>query len=46
MPSPRTGADAALLAGDIFLVGGGSGGGFFAPFTAIGTTDVFRGPQD
>ncbi|MBO6765130.1 kelch repeat-containing protein [Maricaulis sp.] len=46
MPSPRTGADAALLDGDIYLVGGGSGGGFFAPFTAIGTTDVFRGPQD
>lgn len=41
LPSPRTGADAAVLNDGIYLVGGGTGGGFFAPFTALDTTDVF-----
>ncbi|WP_417470337.1 Kelch repeat-containing protein [Maricaulis sp.] len=41
LPSPRTAADAAVLEGGIYLIGGGSGGGFFAPFTAMDATDVF-----
>ena len=41
LPTPRTAADAAVLEGGIYLIGGGSGGGFFAPFTAMDTTDVF-----
>lgn len=41
LPSPRTAADAAVLDAGIYLVGGGSGGGFFAPFTALDVTDVF-----
>jgi N-acetylneuraminic acid mutarotase len=41
LSSPRTAADAAALDAGIFLVGGGSGGGFFAPFTALDVTDVF-----
>jgi len=39
--SPRTAAGAATLESGIYVVGGGSGGGFFAPFTALDTTDVF-----
>ncbi len=42
LPAPRTGADAVVLERGIFLVGGGSGGGFFAPFTALDATDVFQ----
>jgi N-acetylneuraminic acid mutarotase len=42
LPTPRTAADAAVLNGGIYLIGGGSGGGFFAPFTAMDATDVFR----
>ncbi|WP_417492795.1 Kelch repeat-containing protein [Maricaulis sp.] len=41
LPTPRTAADAAVLEGGIYLIGGGSGGGFFAPFTAMDATDVF-----
>jgi N-acetylneuraminic acid mutarotase len=41
LSSPRTAADAAALEAGIYLVGGGSGGGFFAPFTAMDATDVF-----
>jgi N-acetylneuraminic acid mutarotase len=41
LPAPRTAADAAVLNEGIFVVGGGSGGGFFAPFTALDATDVF-----
>jgi N-acetylneuraminic acid mutarotase len=41
LPTPRTAADAAVLNGGIYLIGGGSGGGFFAPFTAMDATDVF-----
>ncbi|WP_339748232.1 kelch repeat-containing protein [uncultured Maricaulis sp.] len=41
LPTPRTAADAAVLNGSIYLIGGGSGGGFFAPFTAMDATDVF-----
>lgn len=40
--SPRTNAAAAALQGTLYLVGGGSGGGFFSPFTAIDNTDIFR----
>lgn len=41
LPTPRTTADAAVLNDAIYLIGGGSGGGFFAPFTALDATDVF-----
>jgi N-acetylneuraminic acid mutarotase len=41
LPAPRTAADAAVLNVGIFVVGGGRGGGFFAPFTALDATDVF-----
>lgn len=41
LPSPRTSADAAVLGDGVYLVGGGSGGGFFAPFTALDATDIF-----
>tara|TARA_R110000868_G_scaffold35549_1_gene127365 strand:+ start:24270 stop:25223 length:954 start_codon:yes stop_codon:yes gene_type:complete len=41
LPTPRTAADAAVLNDSIYLIGGGSGGGFFAPFTAMDATDVF-----
>jgi N-acetylneuraminic acid mutarotase len=40
--SPRTAADAVVLENEIYLVGGGSGGGFFAPFTALDATDIFK----
>ncbi len=46
LPSPRTNAAAAFLEGAIFVVGGGSGGGFFAPFTALDTTDVYEPAGD
>jgi len=39
--SPRTAAGATALESGIYVVGGGSGGGFFAPFTALDSTDVF-----
>ena len=42
LPSPRTNAAAAALQGALYLVGGGSGGGFFSPFTAVDNTDIFR----
>lgn len=46
LPSPRTNASAARLDSGIYVVGGGSGGGFFAPFTALDSTDVFRQGAD
>jgi hypothetical protein len=42
MPSARTEAAAATLDGEIWLIGGGAGSGFFAPFTAVETVDVIR----
>ncbi|WP_300531839.1 kelch repeat-containing protein [Maricaulis sp.] len=42
LPSPRTNAAAAALQGALYVIGGGSGGGFFSPFTAIDNTDIFR----
>lgn len=39
--APRTEAAAAVVGDGIYLVGGGSGGGFFAPFTALNDTDVY-----
>lgn len=42
LPSPRTHAAAASLDQRIYVIGGGSGGGFLAPFTALDVTDVFE----
>lgn len=44
--SPRTEAAAATAGGEVFLIGGGAGSGFFAPFTAVDTVDVFRPAPD
>jgi N-acetylneuraminic acid mutarotase len=41
MPVPRTEAAAAVLNGEVWLIGGGAGAGFFAPFTAVDSVDVF-----
>lgn len=43
--TPRTEAAAASAGGEVFLIGGGAGSGFFAPFTAVDSVDIFR-PQD
>lgn len=40
LPGARTEAAAAVLDGTVFLIGGGVGGGVFAPFTALATVDV------
>jgi len=42
LPTPRTGAAAIAFDGAIYLIGGGESGGFFAPFTAMTETDVWR----
>lgn len=39
---PRTEAAAAAVGDEIFLIGGGAGSGFFAPFTAVDSVDVLR----
>lgn len=39
---PRTEAAAAAVGDDIFLIGGGAGSGFFAPFTAVDSVDILR----
>lgn len=39
---PRTEAAAATIGDEIFLIGGGAGSGFFAPFTAVNSVDVLR----
>jgi len=41
MPAARTEAGAASLADEVWLVGGGAGAGFFAPFTAVDAVDIF-----
>ncbi|WP_158272157.1 Kelch repeat-containing protein [Marinicauda salina] len=41
LPVPRTEAAAATLDGEVFLIGGGAGAGFFAPFTAVDSVDIF-----
>lgn len=45
MPAPRTESAAATLDGAIWLIGGGAGAGFFAPFTAVDSVDVFTPEQ-
>jgi N-acetylneuraminic acid mutarotase len=40
LTGPRTEAAAAVLGGDLMLIGGGAGAGFFAPFTAVNTVDI------
>ena len=40
LPSPRTEAAAAMINGNIYVIGGGVGGGFFAPFTALDSVDI------
>lgn len=38
---PRTEAAAASNGNQIFLIGGGAGSGFFAPFTAVSSVDIY-----
>ncbi len=45
MPAARTEAGVANLEGGVWLIGGGAGAGFFAPFTAIDAVDIFS-PRD
>ncbi|WP_371394829.1 Kelch repeat-containing protein [Glycocaulis abyssi] len=40
LTAARTEAAASVLDGAVFLIGGGVGGGVFAPFTALATVDV------
>lgn len=40
LATARTEAAASVLDGAVFLIGGGVGGGVFAPFTALATVDV------
>jgi len=40
LPGARTEAAAAVLDETIFLIGGGVGGGVFAPFTALASVDI------
>lgn len=40
LPGARTEAAAAELNGAVFVIGGGVGGGVFAPFTALATVDI------
>ncbi len=40
--SPRTDFAVASVDGAIVVVGGGAGGGFLGPFTAVDSVDVFR----
>ena len=41
MPAARTESGVVTLDGGIWLIGGGSGAGFFAPFTALDAVDIF-----
>ena len=45
MPVPRTEAAIAVLGGEVWLIGGGAGSGFFAPFTAVDSVDVYTPQQ-
>lgn len=45
LASARTEAAAAVLDGTVYLIGGGVGGGVFAPFTALATVDVLGRPR-
>lgn len=40
LPSARTEAAAVVLDGAVYVIGGGVGGGFFAPFTALDSVDI------
>ncbi|KPP83152.1 MAG: hypothetical protein HLUCCA04_03480 [Oceanicaulis sp. HLUCCA04] len=42
LPAARTEAAAAVLDNSIFLIGGGVGGGVFAPFTALASVDILE----
>lgn len=46
LESPRTDAAMVAINGELMVIGGGAGGGFFAPFTAIGATDIFTPAND
>lgn len=43
---PRTEAAAAAIGSEIFLIGGGAGSGFFAPFTAVNSVDIYRAERE
>ena len=45
LTSARPEAAATMLDGTVFLIGGGVGGGVFAPFTALATVDVLARRQ-
>lgn len=45
LPSPRTEAAGVVLNREVWLIGGGAGAGFFAPFTAVDVVDVFNPEQ-
>ncbi len=45
LPSARTEAAAVSLNGKVYVIGGGVGGGFFAPFTALDSVDILLTPR-
>lgn len=45
LPSARTEAAAVILDGAVYVIGGGVGGGFFAPFTALDSVDILAPGQ-
>ncbi|MFN3835258.1 MAG: Kelch repeat-containing protein [Glycocaulis sp.] len=45
LPAARTEAAAVSLEGVVYVIGGGVGGGFFAPFTALDSVDILAPGQ-